>query len=849
MPQLSPAAVSSLKAPSQSRELRGATLENAASLVRSLARESSVKDLAATLPATPVRPLSLGEEMLEAIEGTESTGGEKPSAAYLTPPVAEKAELTSPVKAADLPPSPVQQSGMGLPESSDGRAQSHAQGAVSPEKDQAEAVSRSAAADDSSSKENQAEEEKFPAVEPVPAAAAYDPALSPEEGKAAAMAAAQSGSSLSDSPYPQEEAQHAASLSSTLNKVEAYLNQLSDTRDSLSQTKTRREDVLSSQLNALKDLGRSLSAGRVAPVGLSAPLQESVLGAALPDTLPEVSPLEANFAAVKNERAAEEGEKSLRDGLPSVNDTGTDLTQPSAKPGDLLPLGEENPATPEGRAVSVSDTPVQSTDPIFAVTADLPEAFKGLSLKGVAGDPFSAAQLSAGTGDSGEKAPDVLSLKSRLTAAGAMEIPPDSEDVSLRPAPEISDEELRRVQGVIDGTLSAQENTLIPQAAAPSPSVSSAPPAQADAARPAPSPDFKERLAARSAELMATVGGSLQVTGKQPGLREGQEDALPAVTAVPAASDALPAVTAQRQVNAGEALPEVTSPESQDALPAATALPHQGELSVAPPVSDVAPETESREQQETDAPSPAAAPAAKLPAEETDSTSYGTEELFVPVEDEAFDEEYVPADLPVDAYLDLPDPESAPSPALNQTGRLNDGDPQKLKAQGTYLPAEPLGKKDLMGKRYLGVDDFYADLEKEDPLFALVVKAGPDAMDLGVLCHAGLSFDREARLFKVTVQKPNLVAENPAFARRLSTVLSKALGENVTVEVSLVTELNGSTPYQGAQAVFARAIAARHTELMHNPEIRALCALFNEDPGTLGVELLTDAPADKKRSL
>ena len=833
MPQLSPAAASSLKAPSQSRELRGATLENAASLVRSLARESSVKDLAATLPATPVRPLSLGEEMLEAIEGTESTGGEKPSAAYLTPPVAEKAELTSPVKAADLPPSPVQQSGMGLPESSDGRAQSHAQGAVSPEKGQAEAVSRSAAADDSSSKENQAEEEKFPAVEPVPAAAAYDPALSPEEGKAAMMAAAQSGSSLSDSPYPQEEAQHAASLSSTLNKVEAYLNQLSDTRDSLSQTKTRREDVLSSQLNALKDLGRSLSAGRVAPVGLSAPLQESVPGAALHDSLPEVSPLEANFAAVKNERAAEEGEKSLRDGLPSVNDTGTDLTQPSAKPGDLLPPGEENPATPEGRAVSVSDAPVQSTDPTFAVTADLPEAFKGLSLKGVAGDPFSVAQLSAGTGDSGEKAPDVLSLKSRLTAAGAMEIPPDSEDVSLRPAPEISDEELRRVQGVIDGTLSAQENTLIPQA---------------DAARPAPSPDFKERLAARSAELMATVGGSLQVTGKQPGLREGQEDALPAVAAVPAASDALPAVTAQRQVNAGVALPEVTSPESQDApdaLPAATALPHRGELSVAPPVSDVAPETESREQQETDAPSPAAAPAAKLPAEETDSTSYGTEELFVPVEDEAFDEEYVPADLPVDAYLDLPDPEPAPSPVLNQMGRLNDGDPQKLKAQGTYLPAEPLGKKDLMGKRYLGVDDFYADLEKEDPLFALVVKAGPDAMDLGVLCHAGLSFDREARLFKVTVQKPNLVAEKPAFARRLSTALSKALGESVTVEVSLVTELNGSTPYQGAQAVFARAIAARHTELMHNPEIRALCALFNEDPGTLGVELLTDAPADK----
>ncbi len=178
---------------------------------------------------------------------------------------------------------------------------------------------------------------------------------------------------------------------------------------------------------------------------------------------------------------------------------------------------------------------------------------------------------------------------------------------------------------------------------------------------------------------------------------------------------------------------------------------------------------------------------------------------------------------------------------------ISDGDPALIKANQRMLIEAQSSGYTLLGKRPLTCDDFLPQLQETNPYYALINEAGFDQIDLAVLMHCAFNFEDEGRE-KLTIKAvgPNLMAEDPAFVKRVAQKLSLVLGHDVKVTVEFTNEESKDSLFSALREIFYKKTAEEHNRIIKNKGITDICDLFKEEPGSLGVELLTDIKKPKK---
>lgn len=209
-------------------------------------------------------------------------------------------------------------------------------------------------------------------------------------------------------------------------------------------------------------------------------------------------------------------------------------------------------------------------------------------------------------------------------------------------------------------------------------------------------------------------------------------------------------------------------------------------------------------------------------------------------DDDNLDEENPDAAYSVNLAINLPE-ENTPSVKKEGDLVVADGDPTLVNHEQRELIQTHALNRSLMGKRFLTSDDFLPKLKEQNRFYALINAAQFDPIDLSVLIHANYKFvdDSESQL-DLEVVGPDLVAEDPRFIKRVEEKLSQVLGHALKVELSFIKDESKQSLHNEAKRVFQQEISKEHSRLMQNPALNKLCKLLNEDPGSLGLDLLTD---------
>lgn len=186
---------------------------------------------------------------------------------------------------------------------------------------------------------------------------------------------------------------------------------------------------------------------------------------------------------------------------------------------------------------------------------------------------------------------------------------------------------------------------------------------------------------------------------------------------------------------------------------------------------------------------------------------------------------------------DLLDVQPAP-PAL----KVSDGNPHRVPETIRPVVEEAFGGK-ILGMALVQDDDFYPQLAKQDPFYALIDRMDLNNMDKAVLVHGSLEFADPGQSAAVLtlLNEHQVLSGDKAFQERIAKALEQALGHKVKLEFHLTAVEQENSPGHLVQQLHRKAVSAAHGALLSDPNLQQLASAFKEDLGSAGVALLKPA--------
>lgn len=186
---------------------------------------------------------------------------------------------------------------------------------------------------------------------------------------------------------------------------------------------------------------------------------------------------------------------------------------------------------------------------------------------------------------------------------------------------------------------------------------------------------------------------------------------------------------------------------------------------------------------------------------------------------------------------DLLDVQPAP-PAL----KVSDGNPHRVPETIRPVVEEAFGGK-ILGMALVQDDDFYPQLAKQDPFYALIDRMDLNNMDKAVLVHGSLEFSdpNQSAAVLTLLNEHQVLSGDKAFQERIAKALEQALGHKVKLEFHLTAVEQENSPGHLVQQLHRKAVSAAHGALLSDPNLQQLASAFKEDLGSAGVALLKPA--------
>ncbi len=174
--------------------------------------------------------------------------------------------------------------------------------------------------------------------------------------------------------------------------------------------------------------------------------------------------------------------------------------------------------------------------------------------------------------------------------------------------------------------------------------------------------------------------------------------------------------------------------------------------------------------------------------------------------------------------------------------KVSDGNPQQVPATIRPVAEEAFGGK-LLGMALVQDDDFYPQLARQDPFYALIDKMDLNNMDKAVLVHGSLEFadPKKSAAVLTLLNEHQVLSGDKAFQERITRALEQALGHKIRLEFRLTAVEQENSPGRLVQQLHRKAVSKAHGELLNDPNLQQLAKAFKEDLGAAGVALLKPA--------